>query len=144
MKQQDNNPVSQLADPQLRALDQLSTLLTTMAPVVEPTMLKSSSPSQFNQRPDFPSHISNPPVPQPCYNLHPCPPTTPYTAPITHADTGMSMEYRDFFMDPTTKDIWLCFSANEFGHLAQELPDKCIDHTNTIFFIPIDNVPPDK
>ena len=65
-------------------------------------------------------------------------------APITHADTGTSMEYRDLIMDPTTKDIWLCSAANEFSHLAQGLPDKCIDPTNTIFFIPINKVPPDK
>ena len=32
LKQQHNNPVSQLTNPQLRALDQLSTLFTTMAP----------------------------------------------------------------------------------------------------------------
>ena len=107
-------------------------------------MLKSSSPSQFNQYPDFPTHISSPPVPQPCYNLLPCPPTTPYTAPVTHADTGTSMEYHDLVMDPTTKDIWLHSAANEFGRLAQGLPDKHVDHTNTIFFIPIYKVPPDK
>ena len=40
--------------------------------------------------------------------------------------------------------IWLHSAANEFGHLAQGLPDKHIDHTNTIFFISIDKVPPDK
>ena len=56
MKQQHNNPVSQLTNPQLCALDQLSTLFTTMALGVEPTMLKSSPPSQFNQCPNFPTH----------------------------------------------------------------------------------------
>ena len=85
LKQQHNNPVSQL-----RALDQLSTLFTTMAPGVKPTMLNYSPPSQFNQHPNFPTHEPSPPaVPQPCYNLCPCLPTTPYTAPITHADTGI-------------------------------------------------------
>ena len=54
------------------------------------------------------------------------------------------MEYHDLITDPTTKDIWLHSAANEFGRLAQGLPDKCIDPTNTIFFIPIDKVPPNK
>ena len=145
LKQRHNNSVSQLTDPQLRTLDQLSTLFTTMAPGVEPTMLKSSSPSQFNQHPDFPTHTPSPlAIPQPCYNLHPGPPTTPYTVPITHADTGMSMEYCDLIMDPTSKDIWLHSAANEFSHLAQGLPNKCIYPTNTIFFISIDKVPPNK
>ena len=108
-------------------------------------MLNSSPPSQSIQCPDFPTHDTSPlAIPQPCYNLHPCPPTTPYTAPITHADTGMSMEYRDLIMDPTIKDIWLCSTANEFGRLAQGLRDKCIDPNNTIFFNPIDKIPPDK
>ena len=145
LKQQHNNPVLQLTDPQLHALDQLSALFTTMALGVEPTMLNSSPPSQFNQRPDFPTHEPSPPaILQPCHNLCPCPPTTPYAAPITHADTGMSMEYCDLITDPTTKDIWLHSGANEFSHLTQGLPDKHVDPTNTIFFIPIDKVPPDK
>ena len=107
-------------------------------------MLKSSSPYPFNQRPNFPTHTSSPLVLQPCYNLHPCPPTTPYAAPVTHADTGTSMEYCDLITDPTTKDIWLRSAANEFSCLAQALPDKCVDPTNTILFIPIEKVPPDK
>ena len=145
LKQQHNNPVSQLTNPQLHALDQLSTLFTTMAPGVELMMLKFSPPSQFNQCPNLPTHEPSPPaIPQPCYNLHPCPPTTPYTAPITHADTGMSMAYHDLIMDPTTKDIWLHSATNKFSHLAEGLPDKCVDPTNTIFFIPINKVSPDK
>ena len=107
-------------------------------------MPKSSSPSQFNQRPDFTTNISSPPVPQPYYKLLPRPPITPYAAPVTHADTGTSMEYCDLITDPTTKDIWLRSAANEFSHPAQGIPHKCIDPTNTIFFIPITKVPPDK
>ena len=108
-------------------------------------MLNSSTPSQFNQRPDFPTHEPRPPaILQPCHNLCPCPPTTPYTAPITHPDTGMSMEYCDLITHPTTKDIWLHSAANEFSHLTQGLPDKHVDPTNTILFIPINKVPPDK
>ena len=106
MKQQHNNPVSQLTDPQLRALDQLSTLFTTMALGVKLTMLNFSPPSQFNQRPNFLTHEPSPlGIPQPRYNLRPRTPTTPYAARITHADTGMSMEYCDLIMDPTTKDV---------------------------------------
>ena len=108
-------------------------------------MLNSSPPSQFDQHPDLPTHEPSPPaIPQPRYNLHPCPPTTPYAAPITHADTGTSMEYRDLIMDPTTKDVWLRSAADEFSHQAQGLPNEHIDPTNTIFFIPISKVPPDK
>ena len=145
LKQQHNHPVSQLTDSHLRALDQLSTLFTPVAPGVEPNMLKSSPPSQFNQCPDFPHHEpSTPAVPQPHFNLCPHLPTAPYTAPVTHTDTGMSMEYRDLITDPTTKDIWLCSATNEFSPLTQGLPDKCVDPTYTIFFIPIDKVLPDK
>ena len=54
----------------------------------------------------------------------------------------MSMEYRDHITDTTTKDIWLCSAANDFSHLAQGLPDKCVDPTNTIFFIPLTNNQP--
>ena len=108
-------------------------------------MLNSSPPSQFIQCPDFPTHEPSPPaVPQPCYNLCSHLPTTPYAEPVIHANTSMSMEYHDLIMDPTTKDVWLCSAANEFSHLAQGLPDKHIDPTNTILFIPIDRVPHDK
>ena len=70
------------------------------------------------------------------------PPTTPYAAPVTHADTATSMEYCDLITDPTTKDTWLRSTANEFGRLAQGLPYKRVDPTNTIFFIPINKPPP--
>ena len=108
-------------------------------------MLNPSPPSQFNQCPNFPTHEPSPPaIPQPHYNLCPHPPTTPYAAPVTHANTGTSMEYRDLIVDTTTKDVWLCSAANQFGCLTQGLPNKRINPTNTIFFIPIDKVPPDK
>ena len=51
------------------------------------------------------------------------------------------MEYRDLLADPTTCDVWLRSAANEFGRLAQGLPDNRVDATNTIFFIPITKVP---
>ena len=54
------------------------------------------------------------------------------------------MEYRDLLADPTTRNVWLCSAANEFGRLAQGLPDNRVDATNTIFFIPITEVPRHK
>ena len=119
------NPLLQLSDDQLCALHQLSTLFPPAAPGVD----HNSSPA--------PSPTPTPSL-KPCYNLRPRP---HYTAPITHADTGKSMEYRDLLADPTTCDFWLCSAANEFGQLAQGLPDNRIDATNTIFFIPITKVP---
>ena len=100
----------------------------------------------YNLRPR-PHHSSPAPSPSPCPSNEPCynlRPRTPYAAPITHADTGRSMEYRDLLADPTTRDVWLRSAANEFGRLAQGLPDNRVDATNTIFFIPITKVPRHK
>ena len=122
------NPLSQLSDDQLRALRQLSTLFPPVAPGVDHNSSPAPSPS--------PS-----PSLKPHYNLRPRP---HYAAPITHANTGKSMEYRNLLADPTTCDVWLCSAANEFGRLAQGLPDNHVDATNTIFFIPITKVPHHK
>ena len=122
------NPLLQLSDDQLRALCQLSTLFPPVAPGVDHNSAPATSPS--------PS-----PSLKPCYNLRPRP---HYTAPITHAATGKSMEYCDLLADPTTRDVWLHSAANEFGRLAQGLPDNRVDATNTIFFIPITEVPRHK
>ena len=54
------------------------------------------------------------------------------------------MEYRNLLADPTTRDVWLHSAANEFGRLAQGLPDNRVDATNTIFFIPVTKVPRNK
>ena len=54
------------------------------------------------------------------------------------------MEYCDLLADPTTREVWLRSAANEFGRLAQGLPDNRVDATNTIFFIPITKVPRHK
>ena len=93
------NPLSQLSDDQLRALCQLSTLFPPAAPGVD----HSSSPA--------PSPTPSPSL-KPRYNFRPQP---HFTAPITHAHTGKSMEYQDLLADPTTRDIWLRSAANEFG-----------------------------
>ena len=64
--------------------------------------------------------------------------------PITHSETGKSMEYRDLISDPSTRATWLRSAANEFGRLAQGLPDNRVEPTNTIFFIPFSKVPKQK
>ena len=149
------NPLSQLSDDQLRALHQLSTFFPTDAPGVEtqpvatpakPQFPAPHKPAPYKLRPRPPeSSPAAPPSPrlaiQPRYNLRP---RAPYAAPVTHADTGRSMEYRDLLADPTTRDVWLHSAANEFGRLAQGLPDNCVDATNTIFFIPVTKVPRNK
>ena len=149
------NPLSQLSDDQLRALHQLSTFFPPDAPGVEtnasPSAKKSQLPSPhiptpYNLRPRPPDSSPAPtpsprPAVQPCYNLRP---RAQYATPVTHADTGKSMEYRDLLADPTTRDIWLHSAANEFGRLAQGLSDNRVDATNTIFFIPINKVPRNK
>ena len=103
-------------------------------------------PPPYNLRPRPPdSSPAPPPSPrpaiQPRYNLHP---RAPYAAPVTHANTGRSMEYRDLLADPITRDVWLHSAANEFGRLAQGLPDNRVNATNTIFFIPVTKVPRNK
>ena len=50
------------------------------------------------------------------------------------------MEYRDLISDPSTCATWLRSAANEFGRLAQGLPDNRVEPTNTIFFIPFSNI----
>ena len=54
------------------------------------------------------------------------------------------MEYRDLITNPSTRATWLCSAANEFGCLAQGLPDNHVEPTNTIFFIPFSKVPKHK
>ena len=149
------NPLSQLSDDQLRALHQLSTFFPPDAPGVEPNPSPSANKSQlpsphiptpYKLRPRPPESSPTPtpsprPAIQPRYNLRP---RAQYAAPVTHADTGRSMEYHDLLADPTTRDVWLHSAANEFGRLAQGLPDNCVDATNTIFFIPVNKVPRNK
>ena len=144
------NPLAQLSDDQLRALHQLSTLFPPDTPGVrtaptpeQPKRPSTHIPATYNLRPrPTDSSPTTPPGPRPAckprYNLRP---RIPYAAPVTHADTGRSMEYRDLLADPTTRDVWLHSAANEFGRLAQGLPDKRVEATNTIFFIPVTKVP---
>ena len=78
------------------------------------------------------------------YNLRPRTSRPHYAAPITHSKTGRSMEYKDLITDPSTHATWLHSAANEFGRLAQGLPDKRVEPTNTMFFIPFSQVPKHK
>ena len=78
------------------------------------------------------------------YNLRPRTSRPHYAAPITHSETGKSMEYKDLITDPSTRDTWLRSAANEFGCLAQGLSNNRVEPTNTIFFIPRSKVPKDK
>ena len=66
------------------------------------------------------------------YTLHPRTSCPHYAAPITHRETGKSMEYRDLINDPSTRATWLRSTANEFGRLAQGLSDNRVEPTNTI------------
>ena len=54
------------------------------------------------------------------------------------------MEYKDLITDPSTRATWLHSAANEFGRLAQGLPDERVEPTNTMFFIPFSQVPKHK
>ena len=83
------------------------------------------------------------PLKQLPYNLRPRTSRPYYAAPITHSETGKSMEYKDLITDPSTHATWLR-SAQIFGRLAQGLSDNRVEPTNTIFFIPRSKVPKDK
>merc|ERR1711966_548503 len=55
---------------------------------------------------------------------------------------GRSLEYRDLLKDPELRDTWSKSLANELGRLAQGIRD--IKGTNTIFFIPKNEIPQDR
>ena len=99
-------------------------------PVTQPNAPTTPTPTQ---------HI--PIVP---YNLRPRTSRPHYAAPITHSETGRSMEYKDLITDPSTRATWLHSAANKFGRLAQGLPDERVEPTNTMFFIPFSQVPKHK
>ena len=84
------------------------------------------------------------PLTQLPYNLRSHTSRPHYATPITHSETGMSMEYRDLINDPSTRATWLRSAANEIGLLAKGLSDNRVEPTNTIFFIPLSKVPKNK
>ena len=137
------------------SLRELSKIFHTIAPGVEPiapgvnntkaTPLPAVPPPKPATLPNEPTtptptqHIPNVP-----YNLRPRTSRPHYAAPITHSETDRSMEYMDLITDPSTRATWLHSAANEFGRLAQGLPDKQVEPTNTMFFIPFSQVPKHK
>ena len=120
-------PLAQFHDDNLTALRELSKIFHTLAQGV-PNLAKTSLQ----------------PLKQLPYILHPRTSRPHYAAPITHSETGKSMEYKDLITDPSTRATWLCSAANKFGRLAQGLSDNCVEPTNTIFFIPQSKVPKHK
>jgi hypothetical protein len=60
---------------------------------------------------------------------------------IRDEDTGEYLKYRQLIRSPKHSVIWNKSSANEFGRLAQGLPDGRVKGTNTIFFIHKNLVP---
>lgn len=60
---------------------------------------------------------------------------------VTHHKTGRQLEYRHLITDAYYKDDWLISGANEFGRLAQGIPSRGIEGTDTIFFIHAHEVP---
>ena len=133
---------AQFHDNHLTSLRQLSKIFHTIASGVEPiargvnntkaTHLPTTPPPKPATLPNEPTtppptqHIPNVP-----YNLRPRTSRPHHAAPITHSETGRSMEYKDLITDPSTRATWLHSAANEFGRLAQGLPDKRVEPTNT-------------
>ena len=136
-------PLAQFHDDHLTSLCELSKIFHTLALGVE--NIAPEVDTTINK--PLPPAIPLPPVPnlaetslQPLnqlpYNLRLRTSCPHYAAPITHSETGKSMEYRDLITDPSTRATWICSAANEFGRLAQGLSDNRVEPTNTIFFIP--------
>ena len=61
---------------------------------------------------------------------------------VLNAETGKLEEYSALIKGPE-KDLWTKAYANDLGRLAQGVGNR-IDGTNTIFFIPKSDVPPNK
>ena len=148
-------PLAQFHDNYLTSLLELSKIFHTIAPGVEPIApgvdntkatplpaIPPPKPATLPNKPTTPTptqHIRNVP-----YNLCPRTSCPHYAASITHSETGQSMEYKDLITDPSTRATWLHSAANEFRRLAQGFPDKWVEPTNTMFFIPFSQVPKHK
>ena len=61
---------------------------------------------------------------------------------ILDEKTGQQLEYRDLVKRPELRERWHRSLANELGRLAQGIRE--IKGTNTIFFIPKSEIPPDR
>ena len=144
-------PLAQYHDDHLTSLHELSKIFHTLAsgvenlaPGVDTTINKQLPPVPPLPPVPNPANTALQPLKQLPYNLHPRTSCPHYAAPITHSETGKSMEYRDLITDASTCATWLCSAANEFGRLAQGLSDNRVEPTNTIFFIPRSKVPKHK
>ena len=148
-------PLAQFHDNYLTSLCELSKIFHTIAPGVEPIApgvnttkatpvppVPPPPPATLPIEPNTPTPAQHIPIVP--YNLRPRTSRPHYAAPITHSETGRSMEYKDLITDPSTRATWLHSAANEFGRLAQGLPDKRVEPTNTMFFIPFSQVPKHK
>ena len=148
-------PLAQFHDNYLTSLRELSKIFNTIAPGVEPIApgvnttktnpvqpVPPPQPSTLPNEPTTPTPTQHIPIVP--YNLHPRTSRPHYAATITHSETGRSMEYKDLITDPSTRATWLHSAANEFGRLAQGLPDERVEPTNTMFFIPFSQVPKHK
>ena len=148
-------PLAQFHDNYLTSLRELGKIFDTVAPGVE-TTAPGVNTTKANPVPPVPpprpaTQPNEPTTPTPTqhlpivpYNLRPRTSRPHYAAPITHSETGRSMEYKDLITDPSTRTTWLHSAANEFGRLAQGLPDERVEPTNTMFFIPFSQVPKHK
>ena len=54
---------------------------------------------------------------------------------VYEPSVGKALEYRDLIKHPATQATWLISGANEFGRLAQGIPSRNIQGTDTIKFI---------
>ena len=113
-----------------------TTIKKHLPPAPHPT---PAPPPDTPTTPTSPQHITKLP-----YNLRPRTSHPHYATPITHSETGKSMEYLDLITDPSTHATWLRSASNEFDHLAQGLQDNRVEPTNTKFFIPFSKVPKHK
>jgi hypothetical protein len=71
------------------------------------------------------------------------PQTMPMANSVINEDTGASLEYRHLIKDDSTFTVCNKAAENEFGRLAQGVPDR-IEGSNTFFFIPRQAVPKGK
>jgi hypothetical protein len=70
-------------------------------------------------------------------------PVKEFAYEVFDEESGKLMKYRQLITHPKYREVWMHFSANEFGQLAQGVGGR-IQGTNTIFFIYKHQVPADR
>ena len=60
------------------------------------------------------------------------------------SDTGQALEYRDLIQDPNTRERWANSMCNEIGRLAQGRKSTGLKGTNTLKFIPFQEIPQNR